>query len=179
MIPSDELASRRETVLITGATGFLGRELVQHLLVRYPSLHLVALVRAADDAALAARRSALADGLAPHEEARLHAVRGDTTAPQLGLTGHDRDAALERVERVIHCAASIRFDLPLDRARRENVEGTRSVLDLCRALRARGRSGRLDHVSTAFVAGTRAGLVGEEELFVASGLPQHLRADQV
>jgi long-chain acyl-CoA synthetase len=136
------------------------------LLSREPTLRLLALVRARDDDTVAARRRALRTGLPLRDATRLEVVRGDMTAPDLGLSPRDRDAVFGRVDRVIHCAASIRFDLPLDQARRENVASTAAVLDLCRRLRARGRSGRLDHVSTAFVAGTRLERVGEEELFV-------------
>jgi thioester reductase-like protein len=155
-----------ETALVTGATGFVGRELLHALLDAHPAVRVLALVRAPDDVALARRTRALVGGLTPAQAARIHAVRGDMTAPRLGLGEHDWAQVLGRVDRVLHCAASIRFDLPLDVARRENVESTRTVLGLCRTLRARGRTGRLDHVSTAFVAGRRDGLVGEEELCV-------------
>jgi thioester reductase-like protein len=159
-------SARPETALVTGATGFVGRELVHQLVGRYPGLEVVALVRATDPAMLARRRTSLVHGMPAHHAARVYVVRGDMTAPHLGLDETDRTHVLERVDRVLHCAASIRFDLPLDVARRENVESTRMVLDLCRRLRARGRAGRLDHVSTAFVAGRREGVVCEDELSV-------------
>ena len=60
---------------------------------------------------------------------------------------------------MLHCAASISFDLPLDEARAINVEGTRAGA----RLRARGagarRLERFVHVSTAYVAGTPRGRV--------------------
>ena len=58
----------------------------------------------------------------------------------------------EEVTTVVHCGASISFDLPLEEARRINVDGTRAVLDLA------GRAGaRVVHVSTAYVAGAQPG----------------------
>src|SRR6185312_13282356 len=65
------------------------------------------------------------------------------------------------VDHVIHCAATVRFDLPLDLARRDNTEGTRNVLDVTRGLKTLHR---LDYIGTAYVAGGREGLIGEDEL---------------
>ena len=155
-----------ETAFVTGATGFVGRELVRRLVESHPDLHLIALVRASDDISLAGRHATLIKELPPAQAARVTVLRGDMVAPRLGLAERDWNDVVDRVDRVLHCAASIRFDLPLEVARRENVESTRTVLSLCRTLRARGRLARLDHVSTAFVAGRRAGVVGEDELFV-------------
>jgi thioester reductase-like protein len=163
---SESPASTSATALLTGATGFVGRELLHHLLERHPDLRLIALVRARDEQALAERRRSLVRGLSAEQAGRLEAVRGDIAAPRMGLDEGDWGMLLERLDRVVHCAASVRFDLPLADARRENVRSTEELLALCRLLRARGRSGRLDHVSTAFVAGRRQGLVGEEELNV-------------
>ncbi len=158
-----------KTILITGATGFLGRELARVLLASDPTLSLLALVRAPDDVVLEERRRKIVAGLPAADAARLQAVRGDATAPHLGLSAVLYRAVLERVDRAIHCAASTRFDLSLADARLQNVESTRSVLALCRAVRARGGEGRLDHVSTAFVAGKRTGVVREDELLEPRG----------
>jgi nucleoside-diphosphate-sugar epimerase len=68
---------------------------------------------------------------------------------------------LAGVTRVIHCAATVVFDHPLDEARRINVSGTQAVLDLCRRL---PRLDRLDAVSTCYVAGQRTDLVRETDL---------------
>ncbi len=67
------------------------------------------------------------------------------------------------VTRVIHSAATVRFDHSLDEARRINVEGTRRILDFsggARQLRS------FAYVGTAYVAGGRSGLVREDELAV-------------
>src|SRR5262249_20674456 len=90
--------------------------------------------------------------------------RGDMTQPRLGLEARSYERLADAVDQVIHCAASTRFDLSLADARRENVQSTAHVLALCRTIRSRGRAGRFDHVSTAFVAGRRTGTVGEDEL---------------
>ena len=158
-----------ETVLLTGATGFLGRNLIGALLERDPALSIVGVIRARDDQELAERLDRLVASLSQSRRRRVQAVRGDVAAERLGLDGADYDRLVERVDRVFHCAASTRFDLPIADARGQNVESTRGLLALCRRLRRRGRRGRLDHVSTAFVAGRRRGLVGEDELSAAAG----------
>ena len=65
--------------------------------------------------------------------------------------------------RVIHSAATVRFDHSLDEARRINVEGTRRILDFTSGVREL-RS--FAYVGTAYVAGNRSGLVREDELVV-------------
>lgn len=155
--------------LITGATGFLGREVAHQLLAAHPKLSLVALIRARDEPQLAQRRARLVEGLSESESARLAAVRGDIEQPRLGLPEREYQALIERVERVVHVAASVSFDLELEEARRINVGGTEHVLALCHALRERGHVGRLDYVGTAYVAGDRTDVVGEDELEAGQG----------
>jgi nucleoside-diphosphate-sugar epimerase len=65
--------------------------------------------------------------------------------------------------RVIHSAATVRFDHSLDEARRINVEGTRRMLDFAAGAR---QLRSLAYVGTAYVAGERTGLVRENELAV-------------
>ena len=65
---------------------------------------------------------------------------------------------------MLHCAASISFDLPLDEAREINVEGTREVIGLAREAKALGRLERFVHVSTAYVSGAYAGTFRERQL---------------
>jgi nucleoside-diphosphate-sugar epimerase len=147
----NRIASR---ILLTGATGFLGMEVLARLLERTDH-EVVCLVRAPDQAGAEER---LDDVLAklytdpsPHR-ARVHALPGDLTA---GV-----HAPGEEIDLVCHCAASITFDLPLDEAREINVDGTRAILDLARETGAR----RFVHVSTAYVAGTHAGKFTEDML---------------
>jgi long-chain acyl-CoA synthetase len=85
------------------------------------------------------------------------ALAGDVTEPGLGISS----AALDDVTHVMHCAATVAFDHPLDEARRINVGGTRNVLDVCRRL---ARLERLDAISTCYVAGKRRDLVKERDL---------------
>jgi nucleoside-diphosphate-sugar epimerase len=70
----------------------------------------------------------------------------------------------EEVGAVMHCAASISFDLPLDEARKINVEGTREIIGLARQAKSSGRLDRFIHVSTAYVAGITEGTFHESQL---------------
>jgi thioester reductase-like protein len=139
-------------VLLTGATGFVGKEILDRFLSR--GRRVFALVRAKDDDAAATR-------LAPH--ARLTPVAGDIERPGLGLTDSKAAALAEHVTTVVHCAASVSFDLSLSDSRRVNVDGTRHVLELAERCE---RLERLSYVSTAYVAGEPRRLFGEDELDV-------------
>ena len=140
-------------MLLTGATGFVGREVLSRFLER-DGRHVFALVRAEDDDHAAGR-------LPGHE--RLTAVAGDIEQTNLGLARGSSERLRREVTTVLHCAASVSFDMPLDESRSVNVEGTRRVLDFARSC---GRLERFSYVSTAYVAGEPGGLFREDELSV-------------
>ena len=96
--------------------------------------------------------------------ARVRAVAGDLTSPGLGMDVVERTELAEEVGAVLHCAASISFDLPLEEARAINVEGTREVIGFAREAKALGRLERFVHVSTAYVAGAYPGTFRERQL---------------
>lgn len=153
-------------LLVTGATGFLGREIVLHVLSREPDTRLTLLVRGKDDADAQRRGETLVRELVSAERAdeamqRVTVVRGDIEKDRLGMDQKAWDALAEKTSAVIHGAASVSFTLPIDEARNVNVEGTRRVLDLAKAANA-----RVDYVGTAYVAGDRHGIAYERELDV-------------
>ena len=145
-------------VFLTGATGFLGMEVLARLL-EAGDRKVVALVRAADDAAAEDRLygvlNTLWRDLTPYQE-NVRAVAGDVTIRASGSTRR-RAPRWPKRSAVLHCAASISFDLPVEDARAINVEGTREVIGFARECKALGRLERFAHVSTAYVAAsTRA-----------------------
>jgi thioester reductase-like protein len=96
-------------------------------------------------------------------DGRVEAVPADLTAPGLGIAQDRADELARSVTDVIHAAASVSFDLPLDEARAINVRGTERVLELAgRAPALR----RFAYVSTAYVAGTHEGTFTEADLDV-------------
>ncbi len=75
----------------------------------------------------------------------------------------------KRSTTIIHCAASVSFDLPLEEARSVNVAGTDRMLDFAKLTQARGGLERYAQVSTAYVAGTHTGRFTEDDLDVGQG----------
>jgi thioester reductase-like protein len=156
----------KPAVFLTGATGFLGMEVLARLL-EAGDRKVVALVRASDDAAAEDRLYGVLNTLwrdpTPYQD-NVRAVAGDVTSAGLGLENGQRTALAEEVGAVLHCAASISFDLPLEDARAINVEGTREVIGFARECKALGRLERFLHVSTAYVAGKNEGTFRERQL---------------
>jgi thioester reductase-like protein len=158
------------TILLTGATGFLGMEFLARA-VQDDNADVICVIRAEDDAHAARRLDATLSSLygddVPGAVSRLTAVAGNLELPGLGL-GHAATAlVLAHVTRIVHSAASITFDLPLDEAWAVNTSGTAHVLGIAERLHALGRLERHVHVSTAYVAGRHEGTVAEEDRTIA------------
>lgn len=150
-----------DVILVTGATGQVGTALCARML-KDPNTRVMALVRARDDAALQARLTQLRAHCGGDAE-RLLGVRGDVSAPGLGLDETARAMVASLVTSVVHAAASVRFDLPAKDAAQSNINAVTHVLDVARTLLERGRLRRLDHVSTAYVAGQHPGRFHEHD----------------
>jgi fatty acyl-CoA reductase len=159
---SAALAGKR--IAITGATGFLGTVLVERLLRCVPDCEVVLLVRpgrrssAADRVRREILRNDCMDGLRDEwgdefQERRLTVVSGDVTADGLGLDEEGREA-LAKCDVVVHSAATVSFDSPLDAAVDVNLLGPVRVVETLDRL---GSKAHLIAVSTAYVAGTRRG----------------------
>lgn len=138
-------------LLLTGATGLVGLEVLRRLLRERPALRVVALVRDAQ------RWRELSASLGPHSD-RVNAIVGDLRAPGLGLRADTRARLAAEVSRVIHAAADTRFSQPRAEAEAGNVAGTRHLLDLAAGW---PRLHGITYVSTAFVAGTDTGRIEE------------------
>jgi long-chain acyl-CoA synthetase len=154
-------------LLLTGATGFVGTELLARQLER-TERPIIALVRAGSDDEAQARIDELVENIlgpgASDACARVEAWSADLTASGLGLSCSRRDELAERVTTILHGAASIAFTLPLDEAREINVQGTRRMLEFAALAQERGGLDCYGHVSTAYVAGTHAGRFCEHDL---------------
>jgi thioester reductase-like protein len=152
----------RRAVLLTGATGLLGRYLLHDLLVKgYP---MAVLVRDSRQGRAAERIAKFITLWSERLSRKLPApvvLNGDLGQVALGLTAADRRWLERHCRAVIHSAASLSFrETPEGEPWRTNVEGTRSLLRLCCDL---GVS-EWHQVSTAFVCGRRAGLIADEDL---------------
>jgi long-chain acyl-CoA synthetase len=149
-----------ELILVTGATGFLGVQLVRELLTRQPQARLALLIR--DRAGQPGQQRA--DLIVPPaERSRVQVYSGDVGQLNCGLDVASYQRLSAETTRVIHSAATVRFDHTLEEARRINVEGTRRMMDFAAKMR---QLRSLAYVGTAYVAGERAELVRESELDV-------------
>ncbi len=163
-------AAVETTTVLSGATGFLGKALLARLLGR--GHRVLALVRPAPGRTASARLASTLIRLFPDAaERRRAAARLDTLECSLGAgearLGERVAAALDgRRARIVHGAASVAFDLPLDAARAVNVGGTDEILGVAETLAPGGQLEHLAYVSTAFVAGARNGVAYEDELDV-------------
>ncbi|MDH3674035.1 MAG: NAD-dependent epimerase/dehydratase family protein [Anaerolineae bacterium] len=125
--------------MITGATGFLGRNLCEYLSSH--GYQLRALVRATSNTAML-------------EDYEVELVQGDVLDPA------SVRAAVKGCDYVVHAAAYFRLWGPPEPFQNTNVEGTRNVLT---AARAEGVQ-RFIHISTIIVVGPqKAGVVITEQ----------------
>ena len=151
-----------DTILLTGATGFLGTELAACLLQCSDAEKIYALVRADDDQEAAGRLRA-----AWHHEQNLYKavgdkiipVTGDFTKAVVGLNDEIRAEIKDRVSLVIHAGAEIGFTRGKQEYGDTNILGTKNMLDFAAGL---PRLRRFVHISTAFVAGQKSGTVMED-----------------
>jgi NAD(P)-dependent dehydrogenase (short-subunit alcohol dehydrogenase family) len=131
---------------VTGATGFIGRHLVERLLERDGDIHV--LVREESRAKLDER--ILLWGAAD----RIKPVVGDLSESRLGVD----PASLPRIDHFFHLAAI--YDMTADETRNAllNVGGTQHAVELANALEV----GRFHHISSIAVAGLYKGTFNED-----------------
>jgi thioester reductase-like protein len=151
-------------VFFTGFPGFIGRKLVSRILADDPEVRVAALVeeKMADDARKCAEQYDASD--------RIDVITGDIGERRLGLPDETYDRLVGEITSAYHLAAIYNLAVPLEIAQRVNVDGTGNVLELC--TRA-DKLGRLNYVSTAYVAGTRTGTVYEHELIMGQEHKNH------
>jgi fatty acyl-CoA reductase len=156
----DEFYAGR-SLFITGASGFLGKVLIEKLLHDCPKVkNIYVLLRTKGSLPAQSRLAQLLESRAfdrirriqPSLLDKVKVIRGDTTFDGLGISANDLDILKNDVSIVVHSAATIRFDEPLKRATRINVTATKRVLDL--ALQFKDLKAFV-HVSTAYCNQTK------------------------
>ena len=136
---------------LTGGTGFIGRFLVEKLLARGGTVHL--LVREQSAGKLDALRERW--GV---DESRVKAVFGDLTRENLGIDAKTLKALSGKVDHFFHLAAV--YDMDADEAAQQatNIDGTRAAVNAAGAMKAK----HFHHVSSIAAAGLFKGTFRED-----------------
>ncbi|AYC29051.1 SDR family oxidoreductase [Paenisporosarcina cavernae] len=146
-----------QTPFMTGFPGFITTQLI-HELIRQKKATTFYLLVLENQMSLA--RETISKMELP-ESVHLHLIEGDITQFQMGLTDEDLGLVKEEVDVVWHLAAIYDLAVPKNIAWKVNVHGTASVLETIQHF---PHLKRLMYFSTAYVAGTRTGLLKETEL---------------
>ncbi|MFV0525449.1 MAG: HAD-IB family hydrolase [Acidimicrobiales bacterium] len=180
---ADKLDGRR--IAITGSTGFLGTALVERLLRQVPGCELVLLVRPGRRSTPTerARREVFRnsafrrmldergkDEFWAEVERRVTVVAGDVSSDGLGLDDAGR-ALFASCDLIVHSAATVSFDAPLDGAVEVNLLGATRIVETLQSLDV---APHLVAVSTCYVAGNRRGDAPEQLL---TDSPFHIDVD--
>jgi NAD(P)-dependent dehydrogenase (short-subunit alcohol dehydrogenase family) len=146
------------TYFVTGATGFIGRHLVERLLERDGDIHVLVREGSLD------RLNALVERWG-HAE-RIKPVVGDLKEANLGVSDEQIAALKGGIEHFFHLAAIYDMTAPAEANEVLNVTGTSNAVDLANAL-----GGTLHHVSSVAVAGEFGGFFREDMFDEGQHLP--------
>jgi thioester reductase-like protein len=158
-------------IFLTGATGFLGGELVKRILSKNTESEIWLLIRDSRRLKATDRLEELLLSIAEESELtiaamrnRIHLVVGDLTQLRFGLDESAFQDIASQIDQIYHCAASIHLIGDLAPMRKVNYFGTQQVLELARISFKAGNFRRLNYISTAYIAGKRFGIIYENEL---------------
>ena len=144
---------------VTGGTGFIGRFLIDNLLKRKGTIHvLVRKDSMKKFEALAKQRG--------WDRKRVLPVAGEMTAPKCGLSPAQLRALSGKVKHFFHLAAIYDVAAKPDAMQAANIDGTRNALDLAAAMKA----GCFHHTSSIAAAGMYPGVFREDMFEEAEGL---------
>ncbi|KAH9423286.1 hypothetical protein DERP_003564 [Dermatophagoides pteronyssinus] len=141
-----------QTIFITGVTGFVGKVLLEKILRQCSIERIYVLIRNKYSETSQQRLAKLLQSspvFALHQSKfdKIHAINGDITAKDLGISIEDRQKLINEVNIVFHSAATISFDGILQKFIQQNIDGTDSILRLCMKMK---QLKSIVYVSTAY-----------------------------
>ena len=144
---------------VTGATGFVGRHLVEELLKREGTIYVLVREGSRGKVDALVQRLDAGDRIVP--------VPGDLSKPGLGVESFD-----EKIGHLFHLAAVYDVEADEESSKRANVEGTQHVIEFANAREV----GRFHHTSSIAVAGSYKGVFQEDMFDEDQKLPHHYHA---
>ncbi|XP_052801247.1 fatty acyl-CoA reductase 1-like [Mya arenaria] len=144
------------SIFITGATGFLGKILVEKLLRSCPDVKCVyLLIRPKKGKETQERLEEILESKLfgkvkadnPDFRSKCKAIEGDIIKEGLGIDQSDLDILSKEVSVVFHSAATIKFDEEMKLSAEMNVSGVKSMLEICKKL---PNLASFTHISTAY-----------------------------
>lgn len=183
--PVNQLFAGR-SVFITGASGFIGRVLLEKLLRSYQGIkRIYILLRPKRNMPPLERLHGHVLNAPIFDKIRLMkngqelldkivVVSGDIGQPELGISDSDMKLMLDdkSLSIVFHSAATVKFDEPLKTAIRFNLIATQSVINLCRRI---PNLICLCHVSTAYANSDMMGeQIIEEKIYPMRQTPEQI-----
>ncbi|MGB8234202.1 MAG: SDR family oxidoreductase, partial [Methanobacterium sp.] len=168
----------KNTVFLTGATGFLGTQIVRRL-IKKENISVIVLVRGQnfEDAHRHLRRAwwewpDLMEEIVEQKKfttedlniSKICLLNGDISKEGFGLKNDEYNYLIDTVTHIIHAAADIRLNAPIEDLRKINVTGTKNLVKFGLDIHKNHGILRFSHLSTAYVAGGQDGLISENSL---------------
>jgi len=142
----------------TGFPGFISSQLIREIFRKNQAQEIVVIVLAGELVKANIEKDSI---IAEFPNCLIRIVEGDITLPNLGLENQTVQEVVPQIEVLWHLAAIYDLAVPRDIAWKVNVHGTTMVNDFVRSL---PNLRRYMYFSTAYVAGTREGVLKENEL---------------
>lgn len=170
----------RLRILLTGGTGFVGKEIISQAASRLNIEEIVVVIRPQE---VKDRKTGRVNVVSPEERgatllrqlgldgpaaAKIRFLAGDIERPNLGIAEADIPALASSITHVIHSAASVSFDDPYEASFRANVDGSLHALSFSERLQGTTGSPFVAHIAieTSYIHGRQARAHAREDEIV-------------
>lgn len=175
---TEKLAEAPIRILLTGGSGFVGKEILWQASQNEALKEIVVLMRPKivkhrltgeilESWTVEQRGITLLEevGIEDAALAKFRFVDGDIEKPNLGISAADFEELKTTITHVIHCAASVAFDDPYDSSFSSNVLGSQNALSFSEQLQEAPGSKFVAHLSveTSYIHGKQTRQVARED----------------